>query len=431
VNRLIAAEVSTLTRYCGRVVQWCPRDEDPGYLLSRIVSPHASVATRLEDLPDAGGSAGGPTVILLNGNLNHHYDIQGLLEELGTALDRSSRIIAVVYNSYLRAVYVLANWLGMRHGELPTTFLTERDLESLAALAGYSMVRIRPAVYVPWALLGLGTLLNKVLPTIPLVRKLGFASLVVLRPIRPVTGRKPSLSIVIPARNERANIESALARIPDLGTEVEIIFVEGHSTDGTWEEIQAAVVRGSPRFKLQAHRQTGTGKSDAVRLGFSRATGDLLVVLDADLSVPPELLGRFLAAYGAGLADFVNGTRLAYPMEAQAMRFLNRLGNVFFARALSWVTDARLGDVLCGTKLMARRDYLRMAEWRRDFGEFDPFGDFELLFPAAVLGLGIVDVPVRYRARTYGSTNIRRFRHGAQLLRMVAIGWLRIKLGRS
>ncbi|HEY6988746.1 MAG TPA: glycosyltransferase, partial [Bryobacteraceae bacterium] len=174
---------------------------------------------------------------------------------------------------------------------------------------------------------------------------------------------------------------------------------------------------------------TGKGKADAVRLGFSRATQQVVTILDADLTMPPEMLGRFYDAYCQGLADFVNGSRLVYPMEGEAMRPLNHLGNIFFAKSLSWVLDTRLGDCLCGTKLLARHDYERIVRWRKDFGDFDPFGDFELIFPAVALGLGIVDVPVRYLARTYGSTNIRRFRHGLELLRMVSIGFLRIKLG--
>ncbi len=180
---------------------------------------------------------------------------------------------------------------------------------------------------------------------------------------------------------------------------------------------------------MRAFQQTGQGKSDAVRLGFQRARGDLMTILDADLTMPPELLHRFYDAWCDGRADFVNGSRLTYPMEGEAMRFLNRLGNLFFARAVSAVLDARLGDTLCGTKLLARVDYERMVRWRSDFGDFDPFGDFELLFPAAVLGLGTVDVPIAYRARTYGSTNILRFRHGLMLLKMTLIGLFRVRAG--
>ncbi|MBP1635338.1 MAG: glycosyl transferase, family 2, partial [Acidobacteria bacterium] len=180
---------------------------------------------------------------------------------------------------------------------------------------------------------------------------------------------------------------------------------------------------------IVALQQEGRGKADAVRLGFSRASGDLVTILDADLTMPPEDLTRFYDAYCRGMGDFVNGTRLVYPMEGEAMRFLNRLGNVFFAKLLGYVLDSPIGDSLCGTKLLARRDYERFVRWRGDFGDFDPFGDFELLFPAAVLGAGIVNLPVYYRARTYGSTNIRRFRDGAILFRMSMTGLLRIKFG--
>jgi glycosyltransferase involved in cell wall biosynthesis len=231
----------------------------------------------------------------------------------------------------------------------------------------------------------------------------------------------------VPARNERGNIEAAVARIPDLRADVEVLFVEGHSTDGTWQEIER-VAAGRPH--VRALRQTGRGKSDAVRLGFAEARGELVTILDADLTMPPEKLASFYEAYVGGRGDFVNGSRLVYPMEGAAMRFLNHLGNIFFAKALSSVLDMRVGDSLCGTKLLARHDYERFVRWRKAFGEFDPFGDFELLFPAAVLGIGSIDVPVHYRARTYGTTQIRRFRDGLVLLQMVVTGFFDIKMGR-
>jgi glycosyltransferase involved in cell wall biosynthesis len=189
------------------------------------------------------------------------------------------------------------------------------------------------------------------------------------------------------------------------------------------------VWKGRNGLTVRAFQQTGRGKVDAVRLGFSKATGDLLTILDADLTMPPELLPRFVEAYARGLGDFVNGTRLVYPMEGEAMRFLNRLGNIFFAKMVSRVLEQPLADTLCGTKLLARRDYERFVAWRADFGDFDPFGDFEMLFPAALLGLGVIDVPVAYRSRTYGSTNIHRFRDGLRLLKMVVIGFVRFRMG--
>jgi glycosyltransferase involved in cell wall biosynthesis len=254
------------------------------------------------------------------------------------------------------------------------------------------------------------------------------AYLVVLRPIIPESTR-PSLTVLIPARNERGNIQPALDRMPDLGCPLEVLFVEGNSNDGTWEEIQAAIQRKKYPFQVRALKQPGKGKADAVRTGFAQATHSVLTVLDADLTMPPELLGRFYEAYVQGHADFINGSRLIYPMEGEAMRFLNWLGNIFFAKALSFVLGVKLGDSLCGTKLMSRQDYLRFTQWRKDFGEFDPFGDFEMLFPAAELGLGMVDIPIRYRARTYGSTNISRFRDGFVLLRMTLLGLWKVKWG--
>ncbi|OGU12894.1 MAG: hypothetical protein A2075_15565 [Geobacteraceae bacterium GWC2_58_44] len=429
VTSLLAAELSTLTRYYDRVIQWLPTAEDSGLVLEQLDARHKEVVRHGEPFPDLSTEAAARTAVLLNGTINFHLDIQGLLMELKPRLSRSSRLLLIAYNPYLSWLYRLAKRLGIRKGELPSTFITKVDLENLAKLAGYQIVRSRTAAYFPWRLLGVGEVINKVAALLPGVRWSGLAYCAVLRPIVSVPAVRPSLSCIIPARNERGNIESALQRMPDLGCELEFIFVEGHSTDGTWEEIERVRDSYADRFSITAYRQAGVGKSDAVRLGFSKAKGELLTILDADLTMPPELLGRFYEAYCEGHADFINGSRLVYPMEGSAMRFLNILGNVFFAKTLSWVLDVRLGDTLCGTKLLSRSDYQRMTRWREDFGDFDPFGDFELLFPAAILGLGMVDVPIRYRDRTYGSTNISRFRHGLLLLRMTLIAFFRIKVG--
>lgn len=420
--RMLARELATATRYFDDIVSLAG-DAPPNPLLLQELE-------RADAQDQRNRGEGWPRAWLLNGTLNYSTDIEAFLGDLKPRMRRADRIVAVLYNPYFEWLYRVASRIGIRTAPVPTTFLTLTSLRALARLAGFEVTRYRPAVYSPFALLGIGHLINAVLPAIPFVRHFSLAGIAILRPIVP-DANAPSLSIVIPARNEAGNISAALDRLPAFEGEVEVIFVEGHSTDGTWDAIERVQREYSGPARVRAFRQNGRGKADAVRLGFSEATGDLLTILDADLTMPPELLPRFYDAYRRGAADFINGNRLVYPMEGNAMRFLNRLGNIFFAKALSFVLDTRLGDSLCGTKLVSRSDYQRLVAWRRDFGEFDPFGDFELLFPAAVLGLGIVDLPVRYRDRTYGSTNISRFRHGFQLLRMTMIGLFRIRFGRT
>ena len=209
-----------------------------------------------------------------------------------------------------------------------------------------------------------------------------------------------------------------------------MLFVEGNSTDNTWQEIQRVVALEEYAGLLpKALQQPGKGKKDATMTGFEAAQMDLVTVLDADLTMPPETIPRFYQAYCDGHADMINGNRLMYPMEDEAMRFLNRLGNIFFAKSLSHTLDLPIGDSLCGTKLFSRTDHHRMLAWLADFGEFDPFGDFQMLFPAAELCLGSVDIPIRYGARTYGSTNINRFRDGLKLLKMTFQGFIKIHVG--
>jgi glycosyltransferase involved in cell wall biosynthesis len=265
----------------------------------------------------------------------------------------------------------------------------------------------------------------------PIARQLALVHFVVGRPAPEGAPRvEPSTTVVCPCRNERGNIRDAVARTPQLGSRTELLFVDGNSTDGTVEEIEAVIqeYRGPLEIRL-LHQGDGKGKGDAVRKGFAAATGDVLMILDADLTVPPEDLPKFYRALFRGKGDFINGVRLVYPMEGQAMRFLNLLGNKFFSSALSWVLEQPIKDSLCGTKVLYRRDYQRIADNRNFFGDFDPFGDFDLLFGAARLNMKIADLPVRYRARTYGDTKIDRFRNGFMLLRMTAFGFQRFRLG--
>ena len=427
----IAREVSRLTRYVDRVIQLDALPGDRGLLLDAIEAPAKARMPSSGTAVDGDQPVDARTAFLLNGNFNSSTDIQQLLEAARARMHRSDRLIVILYNAYFEWLFRLADRLGWRQGPKTTTFVTRTDLHQLSRLSGYEVVRLRPVVYVPWHFFGIGTLINTIMPAIPGLRWLSLVSVAVLRPLAGTTAPRPSFTIVIPARNERGNIEQALQRLPDFRTATEVIFVEGHSNDGTWEEIErvAALWNGRNGLSVRAMRQTGRGKADAVRLGFAQATGEVLTILDADLTMPPELLPRFFDAYCDGLGDFVNGTRLVYPMEGEAMRFLNKLANVGFAKGLSWILEVRIADTLCGTKLLSRHDYARCVAWRRDFGDFDPFGDFELLFPAATLGLGVIDVPVAYRARTYGSTNIHRFRDGLTLARMALTGFLRIRLG--
>ena len=430
-NGLLAAEISSLTRYYDRLIQYARLENDDGLLFSLVDCPEKAVAGGAEALPDDRARPDRRSAVLLNGNFNHSNDVQGLLEPLGRSLGRGSRVVAVVYNSYFASFYRLAARLGFRADLAPSTFITYTDLDNIARLSGFRVARIRSAVYSPLRLFGIGTLINAILPAVPVLRHFSFAAIVVLAPTAD-PGAEPSVSVIVPTRNERGNIEAALEGLRDARgglPGLEVVFVEGHSNDGTWEEIQRLIPSYSSAFRILAFQQTGTGKGDAVRLGFGQATGDVVTILDADLTVPPAALPRFYSAYREGIGDFINGSRLVYGTESGAMRPLNRLGNLLFAKALSSVLSVRLGDSLCGTKMFARHDCARFTAWRRDFGDFDPFGDFEMLFPAAILGLTVVDLPIWYRARTYGETNISRFRHGWMLLKMTAIGFWKVRLG--
>jgi glycosyltransferase involved in cell wall biosynthesis len=254
----------------------------------------------------------------------------------------------------------------------------------------------------------------------------GLSNFILARPAPGPRTDPPRVSVVIPARNEAGTIRAIFERMPRLGAGTELIFVEGHSRDDTFAAINttAAQFPGRPCIIC---RQTGKGKGDAVRLGFKKASGDVLMVLDADLTVSPEDLPRFLDVLVSGKGDFVNGVRLVYPLPGRSMRFVNMAGNKFFSLAFSWLLGQPLKDTLCGTKVLWKSDYEKIQKNRAYFGDFDPFGDFDLLFGASKLNLKIVDMPVRYGERTYGTTNISRWKHGLLLMRMVFFAGRKIK----
>ena len=378
------------------------------------------------EVADAGTfQAGGKFDYILASDLvNDLPDVQQFFEQARGAAHPDTRLVVNCFNTLWRPVLGLAARLGWKSPTPPQNWLSLADVKDLLHLAGWEVVRTDTRILWPVRTPLLDTLFNRWLA--PLLKHFCLTMFVVARP-RPAPGRKAlTCTVVVPARNEAGNIEAAVQRTPVMGAGTEIIFVEGGSTDGTWEEIQRVVAK-YPQRNIRCLKQQTTGKGGAVREAFALAQGDLLFILDADLTVAPEDLPKFYEAAASGLADFVNGVRLVYPMEQSAMPFLNMIANKFFSLAFTWLLGQPVKDTLCGTKVLSRSHYELIARNRAYFGDFDPFGDFDLLFGAAKSNLRIVDLPIRYGSRTYGSTNIQRWRHGWLLLRMTLFAARRLK----
>ena len=338
-----------------------------------------------------------------------------------------TRLVLNVYSRVWEVPLRLAAACGMARPKLQQNWLTREDISNLLGLSGFEMISHCEEILFPAPIPGLRELANRYVVKLWPFRYLALTNVIVARPApRAADPAPPTVSVVVPVRNEEGNIERIVREVPEMGGGTEIVFVEGHSADNTYATIEAAM-RASSARKIALHRQTGTGKGDAVRAGFEKASGDILMVLDGDLTVDPGTLPRFFEAIRSGHGEFINGVRLVYPMEKEAMRPLNFLGNKFFSLAFSWLLGQPIKDTLCGTKVLRREDYAKIVANRRYFGDFDPFGDFDLLFGAAKLNLKIVELPVRYAARRYGTTNIRRWKHGWMLLKMVVFAARRIK----
>jgi SAM-dependent methyltransferase len=363
--------------------------------------------------------------IILSDTINQAADVQALFAALIRHAHADTRLVLNFYSSLWRPILTLARLLGLRKKSPPNNWLASADIRNLLELSGWQVIKMQPRILMPIHFLGLGGLINRLLA--PVIPFLCLSVFCFARPLPQANNVKDlSVSVIIPARNEAGNIEDAVLRTPPMGCRTELVFVEGHSRDNTWNEIQR-IQSKYPDREITILQQSGEGKGNAVREGFRAATGDVLMILDADLTMPPEELPKYYQAIASGHAEFANGVRLVYPMQENAMRFINMCGNKMFSILFTWLLNQPVKDTLCGTKVLQKKNYQKIAANRGYFGEFDPFGDFDLLFGAGKLNLKFVDIPIRYHQRTYGDTNIRRWRHGWLLIRMVVFAARKLK----
>lgn len=354
-------------------------------------------------------------------------DVQGALQKLHSFCTRKTRIVITYYNYIWEPILSLAETLGFKKKKDAQNWLTLTDIENLLTLSDFEVIRKGQRLLLPINIPFVSPLFNHVLAKLPLISKLCLTNYIVAKPINIGHFQPPSVSIIIPARNEAGNIAPLIKRLPKIAPQTELIFVEGHSKDWTWQEIEKSQKRDG---NITAYKQMGIGKADAVHLGVSHSRSDIIIILDADLSVPPEDIPKFYEVLVNNRGEFINGSRLVYPLEKESMRFLNRIGNKLFSLMFSWLLNQRFTDTLCGTKAFYREDYLNILKLRKVFGDFDPFGDFELIFGAVKLNLKVVEIPIRYHARVYGTTNISRFTHGLLLLKMWFFALRKFKFGK-
>ena len=365
--------------------------------------------------------------IILSDTIGYLDDCEVAFERLHSLCTPDTRLIVSYYSWRWQPILALGEKIGLKMPSSEMNWLSTEDTMGFLHLADFEPVKREWRQLVPRSLFGLGTLINRLIGTLPLIRRLSLRNYLVARPVRDVKLRKTSTTVLIPCRNEKGNIENAVKRLPDFCEDLEILYVEGNSQDGTLDEIHR-VIEAYPDKDIKVLVQDGKGKGDAVRKGFDHARGDILMILDADLTVPPEDLPKFYKAISSGKGEYINGTRLVYPMDDQAMRFLNFWANRTFSVLFTWLLNQRLTDTLCGTKVLTKKNYEKIVANRSYFGEFDPFGDFDLIFGATKLNLKIVEVPIRYAAREYGETQISRFQHGWLLLKMVVFAYKKLKI---
>lgn len=363
--------------------------------------------------------------IIISDTLCYFYDVQKALNTIKQASNENTRIIITYTNFTWNPILKVAELLKLKMPQPKLNWLGKNEINNLLKLENYDIITSKNYTLIPIFIPLISWFFNSIIIRLPFLKHFSLFTVTIAR-INHLP-KDYSVSIIIPVRNESGNIENALNRIPKFGSKMEVIFIEGGSTDDTFDQIKKTSLKKYPNFDIQYSKQTGKGKGDAVRLGYEIASNEILFILDGDLTVPPEELPKFYNAIKYSKAEFVNGTRLVYPLEKESMRFLNILGNKFFSLIFSWILEQPLKDTLCGTKVLSKSNWEKIKSTRSYFGDFDPFGDFDLLFGASKHNLKIIDVPIRYKARSYGQTNISRFHHGWILLKMTIFALMKLK----
>ena len=372
-------------------------------------------------------------LIILSDTLAYLADVEEVLRNIRRFLALHGKLFLTQTSSLWEPIYHLGSQFNLRSPIQPANWLSPSDIDNLLRITEYELVKSEFELLLPVKIPFLSYFFNRFVAKLWLVRHFCVLRYHIARPyggtkkLPPLPANEYTVSIIVPARNEAGNIKQIIAELPQMGQKTEIIFVEGNSSDNTWEVIKEAYEQHGQTRTIQIAQQDGKGKADAIRKGFSLAQGDILMIFDADLTVPPSELSKFYNLITSGMADFIIGNRLVYPMEKQAMRFLNKLGNKLFGFLLSFIIGQPCRDTLCGVKALWREDYEKMTAHRVLPIDFDPFGDFDLLFGAAKSNLKIMEIPVHYKARTYGRTNISRFLDGWRLFKMCWVAALRIK----
>jgi len=368
-----------------------------------------------------------PDFIILNSNVHFEKDIQSFLSKICENTTSETRLIITYYSRLWKPFIKLATFLRIRNKTPEENWISHVDIENLLLLTDFEIVRRDAKIIFPIYIPLLSNFINRFIAPLPVFNLFSLVNIVIARPLVKEKEILTTVSIVVPARNEEGNIEEIVKKLPKFTDDDELIFIEGNSTDDTWNKIKTIASKYGNERKIIIGQQDGKGKGDAVRKGFSLANNDILMIFDADMTVPPEDIIKFYNAIKLNKGEFINGSRLVYPMEKQAMRFLNMIGNKFFALSFSFLIGQRFRDTLCGTKVISRKNYLKLIENRSYFGDFDPFGDFDLIFGTTKLALKIIEIPIRYRDRAYGNTNISRWKHGMILLRMMFFAMRKIK----
>lgn len=418
LRAIVPAHASVIDLGCGigSVLSRLPNQEKVGVDLSPamidIARQRDVTSTYVTDNVEELTARGTYDYVLLLDTIHYLSDVGSALRSIRNQLcHERTRIVITHYNFLWAPVFLLGQFLGWKTKFPEQNWLSRSAILNLLHIEGFEAVQVGERVICPLSIPFVEPLCNRILASLPILRALCLVRVIVARPVWPER-HEYTVTVLSAVRNEKGNIQRIVESMPAMGRSTELLFVEGHSTDGTWEEIQRVLASYSGVLRIRALKQDGVGKANALHSGAAASSGEMIVVYDGDYTVDPQELPQLYEVLADGRCEFVNASRLVYPMQQGAMRLLNLFGNALFSMMFSWLFQQKLVDTLSPVKAFFRRDYRRMDT------RFDPFGDFDFFLGAARQQLLMREVPVHYLSRVYGTTKLRPFHHGWILLRL-------------
>tara|TARA_B110000977_G_scaffold125183_1_gene160299 strand:+ start:1495 stop:2904 length:1410 start_codon:yes stop_codon:yes gene_type:complete len=338
-------------------------------------------------------------------DIEHQKFITKNLIDLNEKIDNECRVIVLsksIFWSTLINFYKKIKNIGPDKNN----FLPYSNLRKIFLNTNFEIVKNEKIIFFPFQFSLLTKFINQIF-RFPVLNFFCMINLTVLKKVQKknyqAEGKK--ISFIIPCKNEGGNIKFFYEKIINSTINAEFLFGNDNSSDNTLDEIKK-LQQAIPNKEIKIYDGPGVCKSENVYKGINLASGEIILIYDADLTVSFDDLVNSINLLLKTDADFINCTRMIMPQQKNAMKFLNFYGNLFFAFLFSILFKQKITDTLCGTKIFFKKDWEQIKKYNNTWGAKDLWGDFDLLLGAYKNNLKIVENPISYTDRKEDETKM-------------------------